>query len=248
MWGVTIEAPLVLSPRLHQPPTPRILASSIVPARFDHSEVAARGGHFFPNITGWYRRAKAHTVDLVKEHVERSDSFFRGVPLPAVNASGDWNATLAEELRGDFDWNAVTSWDLRVTMEKGIVPESEEEKEEKKEGEEVGDGLEEEDDDLVAHAPTWAWVHGGITMGTPSEALEYKFYGLHHIPNGTYELFSLPESVRIDIRQIPTLYPAHHNETAQIVMKELRRELQVQEDSLLLTDVKPEGELAPRPS
>lgn len=189
----------------------------------------------------------AHPVDLVKEQVDRSDSFFRGIPLPAVNASGGWNATLAEELRGEFDWNTVTSFDLRVTIEKGIAPEGKDKSgggTRKDGGPERGDekGSLEGEDDLVANAPTWAWVRGGITVGTPTTSLEYKFYGLHHIPNGTYELFSLHESSRIDIRHIPTLYPNHHNETAHIVLTELKHELQIQEDSLLLTDVRPEGE------
>jgi hypothetical protein len=211
-----------------------------VPTRFDHSEVAARGGHFFPNITGWYRRAMAHPVDLVKEQVDRSDSFFRGIPLPAVNESGGWNQTLADELRGEFDWMSVTSWDLRVTVERGIAPEGE-----KKAPEEDSEASG-EDEDLVALAPTWAWVRGGITVSTVNTSLEYKFYGLHHIANGTYELFSLHESQRVDIRHIPTLYPDHRNETRQIVLTELRKELQIQEDSLLLTDVKMEGERVSR--
>lgn len=182
----------------------------------------------------------AHPVDLVKEQADRSDSFFRGIPLPAVNESGGWNQTLADELRGEFDWMSVTSWDLRVTLERGIASKGDE----RKKGAPAGDSGEarDEDEGLVALAPTWAWVRGGITVGAPNTTLEYKFYGLHHIANGTYELFSLHESQRVDIRHIPTLYPDHHNETAQIVLDELKKELQIQEDSLLLTDVKPEGE------
>ncbi|CAK9785846.1 hypothetical protein CC85DRAFT_287654 [Cutaneotrichosporon oleaginosum] len=221
-----------------EPPSPSILASSIVPTRFDHSEVAARGGHFFPNMTGWYRHAVAHPVDLLKEQEDRSDSFFRGIPLPAVKERAGWNQTLADELRGEFDWMSITSWDLRVTVERGIAHEEGERKKSRPEGD-FGEPRR-EDDDLVARAPKWAWVRGGITVGAPNTTLEYKFYGLHHIANGTYELFSLHESQRVDIRHIPTLYPDHHNETAQIVLTELKKDLQIQEDSLLLTDVKPE--------
>ncbi|BEJ11489.1 hypothetical protein CspHIS471_0109110 [Cutaneotrichosporon sp. HIS471] len=221
-----------------EPPQPSILASGLMPARFDHSDVATRGDTFYPNITGWYRRAMAHPVDLIVEQVDRSDSFFRGIPLPAVNESGSWNQTLANELRGEFDWMSVTSWDLRGIVERSIVPEREERKtialnddSEKA----LGNG-----ENVVALEPTWAWVRGLLTVGTPNISLEYKFYGLHHIANGTYELFSLHESQRVDIRNIPTLYPAHHNETVQIVLAELKKELQIQEDSLLLTDVRPE--------
>lgn len=190
----------------------------------------------------------AHPVDLIKEQVDRSDSFFRGIPLPAVNASGGWNATLAEELRGEFDWNTITSWELRGVVETGLEPEETGEKKKGKweDGEREGEADLGELGDLVASTPTWAWVRGGLQVFTPATSLEYKFYGLHHIPNGTYELFALPESMRIDIRHIPTLYPSHHNETARIIFKELKRELQVQEDSLLLTDVKLEGELLNR--
>ncbi len=90
----------------------------------------------------------------------------------------------------------------------------------------------------------WTWVKGGVTLSTKDTSIEYNFYGLHHIPNGTLNLFALPDGLKIDIRDIPRLYPDpdHHNFTSRIVMVELEKELNSLEDNLLLSDIKPDGE------
>jgi hypothetical protein len=95
----------------------------------------------------------------------------------------------------------------------------------------------------------WAWVRGSTTLtahlpGYPAdegnEAITYDFYGLHFLANGTYELYALPEGTFLDIRNIPRLFPNHHNITSHIVLAELEKELRAYEGNLLLTDVKPD--------
>lgn len=88
----------------------------------------------------------------------------------------------------------------------------------------------------------WSWVRGGASLSTDDNSVDYSFYGLHHLPNGTYNLFGQPDGVKIDIRNIPRMYPDHHNVTRDIILSELEKELRSQNDNLLLTDSTPDGE------
>lgn len=89
----------------------------------------------------------------------------------------------------------------------------------------------------------WTWVKGVVSISTAQEedSIDYNLYGLHFVPNGTYGLFGLPDGMRVDIRNIPNLWVGHGNITRDIVLGELEKELKVQEDSLYLIDVKPDG-------
>lgn len=193
---------------------PEYLPQNYVPAKYYHPP---QGEHFFPNITGWYRGAKVHTVDLEDGG---HDNFFNGVNLPTL---GEWNSTLSKELRGTFDWTGVSAWDIKVHERRTAVD------------------LKRDEEELSRREVEWAWVKGKITL-RGNASTDYDMFGLHHIPNGTYEAFALPEGVRIDVRHIPRLYPHHHNTTASIVLAELRRELKREEEAFLLTDVNPDCE------
>lgn len=92
----------------------------------------------------------------------------------------------------------------------------------------------------------WTWVKGAATIHsgdpwTSATLVEYEFYGLHYLPNGTYGLYGMPEGRRVDIRQIPKLWPGAENVTSRIVLAELEKELKTQEDTLLLSEVYDEG-------
>lgn len=184
-------------------------------------------------MTGWYRRARVSTIDLLAH--SPTSPFFAGVSVPSLNTTS-WNETRAIELRGDFDWANVVNFDINVRREREVTLASN------------------ASDEFARHIgfekDTWAWVKGSasISARTPAKdelpidsAVDYDFFGLHYLPNGTYELYGLPDGMRVDIRNIPRLFPQHHNVTSHIVLAELEKELQHQEDSLLLTDVQPDG-------
>lgn len=89
----------------------------------------------------------------------------------------------------------------------------------------------------------WHWVKGVATLTSADDsAIDYNLYGLHYVPNGTYSMFGLPDGMRVDIRNIPKLWPNHPNATHAIILEELEKELRVQQDSLYLTEVKADGE------
>lgn len=93
----------------------------------------------------------------------------------------------------------------------------------------------------------WTWVKGVASISTAEEedTIEYNLFGLHHVPNGTYGMWGLPDGMRVDIRHIPVMWGGHENVTRDIILGELEKELQVQEDSLYLVDVKPDGKSYP---
>jgi hypothetical protein len=199
--------------------TPQVQPAALLPARFEHSAVGA--GRFYSNITGFHRDGKAHPVNLLQP--APNVTFFDHV-LPSLNSSSEWNATLAEELKGDWDWTLVDSWEMNV-KERSILEERSN----------LTSGVKDED---------WSWVRGTITFGNTEirpRVTDYDFIGLHYLPNGTYELYAVPDGLYLDIRNIPRLYPQHHNTTRRIIMRELEKELDAQERSLLLTDIRPEG-------
>jgi hypothetical protein len=92
------------------------------------------------------------------------------------------------------------------------------------------------------------WVRGSATLrtskATGSRTIDYNFYGLHYRPNGTYELYGVPDGMHLDIRNIPRMYRGERErrESREIVLAELEKELKVQKDMLLLSDVRPDGE------
>ena len=140
--------------------------------------------------------------------------FFHGIDVPNLNTTS-WNETLAQERVGEWDFSIVDDWSMNL-KERAVT---------------------------MANMTDWAWVKGGATLAAGEDrSIEYSFYGLHYIPNGTYNLFGLPDGMIIDIRNVPTMYPEHQNETGQIIMAELEKELAVQENNLLLSDAPRDSE------
>lgn len=137
--------------------------------------------------------------------------FFQHIHLPSLNASTRED-NRAREKRGDVDWAGMNKWSMNVRER-----------------------------EIEGNFSDWTWVKGGATLASNHSTIDYSFYGLHHLPNGTINLFALPDGMKIDIRNIPRLYPDHHNETSQIILLELEKELKTQQDNLMLSDVKPDG-------
>ncbi|KAL7422798.1 hypothetical protein Q5752_002094 [Cryptotrichosporon argae] len=191
---------------------PAIQPWTLLPERYRYP---GHGAQFFPNITGFHRDAALASVNVTDR-------------LTAAH-----NATHASDLRGDFDWSALATWDMNL-KERAVA-----------EGFDLSDPAFAPVDDFAG----WHWVKGGATLsslahariGIDADSVDYDFYGLHYIPNGTYGLVARPQGVRIDIREIPRLWPDHHNVTSRIVLGELEKERKVQEDSLLLSDVTPDA-------
>lgn len=218
--------------------TPTVRPESIMPRRYDHDSLH---GPFFTNITGFYRGAKAHTVSLVSPDSQAS-SFFHDVRIPNANSSTTaYNETLAEELKGSWDWASTAKVDFNL-KERTIA-------------------------DFDGHANAsfhgWTWVRGGITLYQPDttdsvsppteqesgqesadggQSIEYEVYGLHHVRNGSYRLFGMPDGKRVDIRRIPTLFEGveEHDLAREVVLLELEKDVKKQEENLLLADAKPD--------
>jgi len=88
--------------------------------------------HYFQNITGFYREADAHYLNLSDPSSSNSSHhFFRHLQgehpdskkhhiLPLVNQT-IWNETEASGKRGDFDWEGVSSWSLTINEKKIIA-------------------------------------------------------------------------------------------------------------------------------
>jgi hypothetical protein len=216
-------------------PVPWALPADLLPSRYSHSS-----GPFYTNITGFHRAGVTHTVDLLKPldaHSKSATGFFDEGSLPAANSTAHdaLNATLAGELRGSWDWSAVDKWEMNV-KERSILP--------AKGGSNVTGAFDDAE---------WSWVKGVITLSGSSNltftqtSLDFDFRGLHHLPSGTFELYAMPDGTYLDVRNIPRLYPTNQNITRGIIWRELEKELEIQEASLLLTDVRPDGEwLAPK--
>lgn len=159
--------------------------------------------------------------------------------MPDLNTTS-WNETLAAELRGEFAWSSLIKWDMNL---KERVPEF---------NFSTIAGAEHDHSHTAHHPsaiggqapkPDWTWVKGAATLRAADEStIEYNFYGLHHVPNGTYNLYGLPDGMRIDIRNIPRLWPDHADLTRGIILAELEKELKAQEQSLYLSEVKADGQ------
>lgn len=197
-------------------------------SRYDHDPAQ---GPFFTNVTGFYRNAEASPISLISNTHPPTTSFFGNTHLPNLNTSS-WNETLAEELKGSWNWATTTKVDFNL-KERSVL-------------------------DLKGNENTtfvgWTWVKGGITLydeGLPGSVdgeveggektdIEYEVFGLHHVRNGTYRLFGMPEGKKVDIRRIPTLFDnqEEHDLASEVILLELEKELQHQQENLLLMDAK----------
>lgn len=223
-----------------------MLPSSIVPPTYAHDPLQ-HSHRFYSNITGFYRHAAVHPLSLSETRNDSLASFWNGsaLPLRPINETEGWNETRAEEMRGAWDWARTVRWDMNL-------------KERNVSSIDLSDKLlhpaEKDENDY----PEWTWVKGALTLtsrpasvssSSLDETITYNFYGLHHIPNGTYNLFALPEGMRPDIRRLPGLWGEARwagevgNETRGIVLRELDKEVKVQQDLFVLGDMRPDGKL-----
>lgn len=200
-----------------------MLPQAIQPSHLDHSSAAAAGKPFFRNVTGGYRHADVETLDLLASSPASGSTFFEHVRVPTLNQSW-WNETHAAALRGEFDWRGVRQWDMNLN-ERPV---------------EAAKNTTASD---VPDAEDWNWIKGTVTL-TSDASIEYDVFGLHHVPNGTYELYGQAQHTRIDIRNIPRLFPAHHNTTAHIIMAELQKELRFRENQLVTVEAKSDDPVA----
>lgn len=204
-----------------------------MPSQYDHPPVQ---GPFFTNITGFYRHAVATPLSLVESSLE-SRTFFGDTLVPNLNTSS-WNETLAEGLKGSWDWATTNRVDFNLKERLILDPNG----------------------NQNTTYNGWTWVRGGITLfsDTPplfsvegeepegeKQEIEYEVYGLHHVRNGTYRMFGMPEGKKVDIRRIPTLFEneVEHDLATGVVMLEMEKELRHQQENLLLMDAKEDSKL-----
>lgn len=228
-----------------QPAVPDMLPSAIVPSTYAHDPLQ-HGHRFYSNITGFYRHAAVHPLSLSEPRNDSLASFWNGSPLlpRPINETEGWNETRAEEMRGEWDWARTVRWDMNLKERN------------------VSSSIDLSDDPPYSADENgyseWAWVKGALTLTSRpvsvsstslDETITYNFYGLHHIPNGTYNLFALPEGMRLDIRRLPGLWGEARwggevgNETREIVLRELDKEVKVQQELFVLGDMRPDGKL-----
>lgn len=216
-----------------QPAAPVLQATSLIPPQYVHDPYHT----FFTNISGFYREGRLHPQPLLRHRADSRTTFFEDVHVPDLNTTS-WNETQASELRGEFPWATLVKWDMNL---KERIPKfnfsSTDSMELDNHGHDHPSAVSGE-----ARKPDWIWAKGAATLTAADEStVEYNFYGLHHVPNGTYNLYGLPDGMRMDIRDIPRLWPEHANVTRGIILAELEAELKVQQDNLYLSEVRPDG-------
>ncbi|WVQ74741.1 hypothetical protein IAR50_004346 [Cryptococcus sp. DSM 104548] len=225
-----------------EPSIPDVLPMTLIPPEYSHTP----SGHgFYTNLTGFYRGASVHPLALPTNDSSTSLAnlapFWSGATIPPpLNHTGIWNETAAEELRGSWDWARTMRWDMSLRERNISKP--------------LGD--EWETKEHVEYAD-WTWVKGSLTLtfrpkgqtsSIADETILYDFYGLHYIPNGTYNLYGLPEGMRPDIRRLPGLWGKEKsdvegsvgNATRGILLREMEKEVQNQETTFVLGNMKPD--------
>ncbi|WVQ95739.1 hypothetical protein IAU59_002838 [Kwoniella sp. CBS 9459] len=243
-----------------QPTVPSVLPSSIIPPdTYTPTNV-------FTSITGFYRSANVHPLSLETSPSHLPDYWRHVTSFPSLNSSAEesesWNATRAEELRGSWDWAETVRWDMNLKERNISAPTASTDDEDELfshnttigQGQKGGTGHRSDadaDPDIeIETYPEWTWVKGSGTLTTSEKATDgkqsitYDFYGLHYKPNGTYNLYAMPEGMRVDIRKLPYLWTSGNGaaipdkETKEIILRELEKEVAAQENLLILNDVR----------
>jgi hypothetical protein len=193
-----------------------------MPSQYDHPPVQ---GPFFTNITGFYRHALATPLSLTSTSQPESTTFFGDTRIPNLNTSS-WNETLAEELKGSWDWASTNRFDFNL-KERFILD---------------SDGHQ---NTTFADSPPPIQIVDGEEVEGDQREIEYEVLGLHHIRNGTYRMFGMPEGKRVDIRRIPILFENEdeHDLATRVVLLEMEKELKHQQENLLLMDAKEDSKL-----
>ncbi|WVQ85781.1 hypothetical protein IAT38_007948 [Cryptococcus sp. DSM 104549] len=235
-----------------EPEIPQILPSTLLPPHYVHPPTSP----FYTNITGFYRHATVHPLSLTApidapshESLASFSSFWKGATLPpSLNSTAGWNETRAEEMRGEWDWAGTYRWDMNI-KERNVSA--------------ALDGVPGLSNataglgDVDELYENWTWIKGSLTLtsrpsaptegsSTDDKTMVYDFLGVHYLPNGTYNMYALPEGMRMDIRKLPGLWGAKLGSgevveaTRGIIMRELEKEVRVQEEMFVLGDVRPD--------
>ncbi|WWC65490.1 uncharacterized protein I303_108108 [Kwoniella dejecticola CBS 10117] len=234
---------------------PLDLPASLIPPEYTYNP---SHHDFFTNITGFFRSSTLHPISLEPNNTAHlpQDGYWQHlssqIPDLGLNTTGKWNATLADELRGSWKWDQSTKWNMNLKERNisSIVPDLEDVYR--------ANGTEWE------RYEDWNWIKGSLTLTaqTPPTILNltevdglantetslesgettisYDFFGLHYLPNGTYNLYGSPEGMRIDIRKIPGLWygQAHQNVTKEIILRELEKEVRNIDGNLMIGDLR----------
>ncbi|ODN80188.1 hypothetical protein L198_07845 [Cryptococcus wingfieldii CBS 7118] len=223
-----------------EPPIPEVLPMALIPPKYSHKPTEHG---FYTNITGFYRGATIHPLSLSSLSSPNSSlsSFWQGSTIPpAINHTASWNETRAEAMRGSWDWASTVRWDMSLRERNISKP--------------IGDEWKSKED---VEYTDWNWVKGSFTLTSRppnqvstlnDETIIYDFYGLHHLPNGTYNLYALPVGMRPDVRRLPGLWGEGKNGvqgsvgnvTRGILLREMEREVGNQENAFVLGNMKPD--------
>ena len=265
-----------------------ILASSLIPPEYTH--IHHPSTEFYTNITGFYRDARAHPLNLSSiastggsSHSSHSvvtphpgSQQTTDTPLPhssTEDTSHFWrhvdhklfagyqkslNNTLSNELRGTFDWENVDKFEMNL-KERDIDYEDPFLAQRR-----TKDQLK----NIKREYKDWTWVKGSATLFTSTvplplsslssadsleekyeetrdqQEITYNFYGLHHLPNGSYTLIAKPDGYRIDIRDLPPLLKVYgevvHEQAVGIVALELDKEVRREEGLMISGEARSE--------
>jgi hypothetical protein len=170
-----------------------------------------------------------YTVSLLSEH-PTSDSTFFEHHQHSLNSSS-WNETLAEQLRGAWDWALTDRFDMQL-KERPVT---------------IDVGLASNVTEIVDPAVVpdfgkfsdWTWVRGSLTLHAKDETLDYNFHGFHYLPNGTYGLYAVADGRRNDIRNIPQLFG--DKDLDELIEAQLAKEVLTLQDSIMSPDIRPDG-------
>ncbi|WWC98821.1 hypothetical protein V866_005714 [Kwoniella sp. B9012] len=248
-WVGVINGNETMKGNYTEPSIPSLLPSSLIPPEYTYNPSHHQ---FFTNITGFFRSSTLHPFSFdPQSHTsssESSDPYWRHLSsLPDLNSTGEWNSTLVEDLRGEWEWNKTVKWEMNL-KERNISSVSPELEDEFKTN---GTDWEKYED--------WTWIKGSLTLstsnkspssssdeyhndvdgGSTDKSISYDFFGLHYLPNGTYNLYGLPEGMRIDIRKLPYLWNVQHQTvTKEIILRELEKEVRNLDGNLMIGDLR----------
>ncbi|WWC72337.1 uncharacterized protein I206_106299 [Kwoniella pini CBS 10737] len=242
-WEGIVHGNITLRGNFTEPSIPLALPSSLLPPEYTYNPAHHQ---FFTNITGFFRSSTLHPISFDPNTTAQltDDGYWQHHPDLNLNSTGAWNATLASELKGTWQWDKTTKWDMNLKERNisSIAPDLE-------------DAYKANGTDWDRYQD-WNWIKGSLTLSTLSSpshtddngdkselggaSINYDFFGLHYLPNGTYNLYGLPEGMRIDIRKIPSLWygQQQQNVTKEIILRELEMEVRNIDGNLMIGDLR----------
>ncbi|WVQ75411.1 hypothetical protein IAR50_005032 [Cryptococcus sp. DSM 104548] len=161
--------------------------SNLLPVRFRHDPV---NQVFARNITGRYRRAQVHPLSLSPSPRALHSSFWSSNPP----FDTDLFAQDHDETPDTWHWQDTARLDMSFVETAPL-------------GFNLTKASASEDPFYLWGAGDWNFLEGSLTLtsATPAflplwnieDLVRYDFYGMHHIPNGTINLYALPRGKHI---------------------------------------------------